>query len=499
MPEAPLLPPEPAKDVLPEEIAAQIPKAIKEAQEMLEFAVADGLPVSDDVIEKIEDTLERIGSGQSLTSKDRTEFEKAYRDLAHALSPLTIAEVHRETACWWQKVGRYGGVFAVAFLVLIYPSLLIGNRMCSHWSVMMNCSTGKEWHLGLGLALLGAFVGLFFWRGVGLFTGAVTNRKLNRIILFCYVFTFLALSLSIFPFIGMGLFPGLPRVLTLSPINLLQGCAQAWSADGEQSEVPKEIRCPKPQVEKGQQSHQWIVNIGGKVIPEMGVYLEDWPEDPSIRALPNERYRDDRWQVQGGLVVPLYVIVLALMGSAVSMTRRVPEYQRDAFGLHETLSNARARENLVFQIMQVFSAPLVVMTAYYLFAPESRASTVLLGFASGFASEPILLAIRGLADKLKPASDEDSVSVFVSPASATLSPEESQIFTAVVRGSTNTAVTWSFEPTNLGSLAPSGLYTAPAPETVSKKQAITIIATSAADPSKIGRAVVNLLPKEESA
>jgi len=60
-----------------------------------------------------------------------------------------------------------------------------------------------------------------------------------------------------------------------------------------------------------------------------------------------------------GLVVPLYVIVLSLMGSAVSMTRKVPEHQRRALDPKEPLTNAQAREYLVFQIMQVLSAPLI--------------------------------------------------------------------------------------------------------------------------------------------
>ena len=195
--------------------------------------------------------------------------------------------------------------------------------------------------------------------------------------------------------------------------------------------------------------------------------------------------------------MPLYVIVLALMGSAVSMTRKVPEYQRDAFGLHETLSNARARENLVFQIMQVFSAPLIVMAAYYLFAPDTRATSVLVGFASGFASEPILLAIRGLADKLRLAENGTSVSpalisVTVDPSSVILSSGQPRLFTATVANSANSAVTWSIDPPDAGTVSQTGLYTAPA--VVTEKQTITILAVSAADPTKRGSAAITLTP-----
>ncbi|MBI3248391.1 MAG: hypothetical protein HYZ50_17965 [Deltaproteobacteria bacterium] len=481
---------------LPEDIAEQIRKAIKEAQEMLEFAVADGLAVSDDVIEKIEQALGLLDPNRPLTSKDRAEFQKAYRDLAHALSPLTIEEVRYETNFNGARWKRHSRNLAVVCLVLAYPSFLVGQVVCRQWNAIRRCTACAEWDAGFGLAVCGILAGFLLWRGVELFTGLATNRKLNRMIRCCYAFTFFALLLSLLPFASLAVFPAVPRLLTLGPVNILQGCADAWSADGEQTqEVPKEIRCGEVDQE-GRQAHQWLINIGGKV--GTSVLLTDDSSDAQTCKTRNEEYRYDHWHVQGGLVIPLYVVVLALMGSAVSMTRRVPEYQRDAFGLHETLSNAKARENLVFQIMQVFSAPLVVTAAYYLFKPDSRTTTVLLGFASGFASEPILLAIRGLADKLKPASSEDAIiSVFVTPSSVTLSPGRSQLFDATVRGSANGTVTWSIDPSNSGVLSQSGLYTAPG--TVPKEQAITILATSVADPSKIGKAVVNLIPKEEAA
>lgn len=104
-------------------------------------------------------------------------------------------------------------------------------------------------------------------------------------------------------------------------------------------------------------------------------------------------------------MVPLYFVVLSLMGAAVSMTRRVPEYQgRVALpqGSPKSITREQAREYLVFQIMQVISAPLIAITAYFLVEPGARASSVALGFASGFASETILLVIRALVEKLEP-------------------------------------------------------------------------------------------------
>src|SRR5690349_23055331 len=85
------------------------------------------------------------------------------------------------------------------------------------------------------------------------------------------------------------------------------------------------------------------------------------------------------------------------------MMRRSPEFQR-RIGPNAVnpLSCEEAREYLVFQIMQVFSAPLIAITAYYAFEPSSRAASIALAFITGFSSETILLHIRALTAKLAP-------------------------------------------------------------------------------------------------
>lgn len=124
--------------------------------------------------------------------------------------------------------------------------------------------------------------------------------------------------------------------------------------------------------------------------------------------------------IQGGLVIPLYVVVLSLMGASVSMTRRVPEYQRRLSPKDpDFMSYDQAREALVFQVMQVFSAPLIAVTMYYLIEPGSRATTILLAFASGFSSETILLFIRAFLEKIKPVTTPPTraaTNIIISPA-----------------------------------------------------------------------------------
>jgi hypothetical protein len=71
--------------------------------------------------------------------------------------------------------------------------------------------------------------------------------------------------------------------------------------------------------------------------------------------------------------------------------------------MENAITMERARELLVFQIMQFVSAPLIAITAYYMVKPSNPTISAVLGFASGFASETILRAIGALVTKLTPA------------------------------------------------------------------------------------------------
>jgi hypothetical protein len=83
-----------------------------------------------------------------------------------------------------------------------------------------------------------------------------------------------------------------------------------------------------------------------------------------------------------------------------------------------------------------------------------------------------------------------SVSITLAPASVSLSANQMTQFTPTVSGTSNTAVTWTVSPA-LGSVS-FGQYTAPS--SIANQQAITITATSVADPTKSANAIVMLLP-----
>jgi len=82
------------------------------------------------------------------------------------------------------------------------------------------------------------------------------------------------------------------------------------------------------------------------------------------------------------------------------------------------------------------------------------------------------------------------VAVTVTPGMAALPTGGTQQFTATVANTTNTAVTWTLEPSGVGSISSTGLYTAPA--TLNGQQTVSVIATSVADPTQSASATVTL-------
>ena len=126
-------------------------------------------------------------------------------------------------------------------------------------------------------------------------------------------------------------------------------------------------------------------------------------------ALPAAGQSDTGFELRGGLVIPLYLVILSLIGGAVSLTRRVPELQKQSDPSYTPAPNAprlspgMLREYLVFQIVQFVSAPLVAAVAYYLIGPSTTSAAVVLAFAAGFASETVLLWVRAAVEKLEPA------------------------------------------------------------------------------------------------
>ena len=84
-----------------------------------------------------------------------------------------------------------------------------------------------------------------------------------------------------------------------------------------------------------------------------------------------------------------------------------------------------------------------------------------------------------------------TVSVSLTPSKVSLPTAQTQQFTAAVKKTTNTAVTWSVSPA-VGTISSGGLYSAPA--TLTSPQTVTVTATSVADTSKNATASVTVVP-----
>ena len=123
--------------------------------------------------------------------------------------------------------------------------------------------------------------------------------------------------------------------------------------------------------------------------------------------------------------------------------------------------------------------------------------------AAGLYSAPALIASQqtvtitatSVTDNTKSASVTVTlvpVAVTVAPLTATVLGSQTQQFTATVTGNSNTSVTWTITPSSTGSISTAGLYTAPA--VIGSSQTVTVTATSVADGTKTGTAIITLTP-----
>src|SRR5580658_2648078 len=136
------------------------------------------------------------------------------------------------------------------------------------------------------------------------------------------------------------------------------------------------------------------------------------------------------------------------------------------------------------------------------------AGIVMAGFAgrkvwkhSAVASLCVSLILLGLLVACGGSSTAPPIAVTVGPQATTLFPNyapdawpnQTQTFTASVTNTTNTAVTWNVTTTNGGTITSAGVYTAPT-IAVNLPTTATVTATSQADSTKVGMAVVNITP-----
>lgn len=219
---------------------------------------------------------------------------------------------------------------------------------------------------------------------------ASTAPQLRAVFIYGYIFMFTALGVCAAPF-----FVSVNNSSETSfPAGIVVGCRSNDCATDQEQET------------------HWFLHIGSSISIPRAV-------EPNAPTNGNSEDADGIASlvvIEGGLAVPLYIVLLALMGGAVSMIRRVPEYQKQAAAQvngNDTdkappINAIRARELVVFQIMQMFTAPLIAVTAFAVFKPDTIAAGTLFGFLSGFSSETILLRLRKAADAMSGRTQNDT-------------------------------------------------------------------------------------------
>jgi hypothetical protein len=368
----------------------KLSKQVNDARQLLDFAVSEGHPVEEEVIRVIhqtEDSLQQTGTStapEKLPLEQRVAFATAYSKLVNSLDSITknslVFSFKVMNYIWYGMLAVFAILFVVKVAFLVFPpeGAWAADRLMA---LMADVS-----HVAI---LLTGFLVLFVLWFINVFTGVLTKKRKIQTLIFCYSFTIVALLILIMPFFIGDKNVELYKSMRHGPIGVLNGCSTTLG----DSWVTQELKCTN----ESPPNSQWVLNIGGAISqPGSGV----GQKDDSAAA---------RFEIHGGLVVPIYVIFLAVLGGIVSMTRRVPEYQRLAhLGKNdpEYFSSDKVREMLVFQLMQVISAPLIAITAYYMVNPASMTTSVVISFGSGFASETILTAIRTMVDKLNDAMSQ---------------------------------------------------------------------------------------------
>ncbi len=285
------------------------------------------------------------------------------------------------------------------------------------------------WSLSIGVIVLLAIA--FF----GVFTGRGSPFKNRMAIVFsyCIMLLFLAIPLTV---TNIALVLAAPdfRRMEQAPVGIL--IAKPWGA-------------------KAEEPPQWVLNIGGHAKPlatpavaagsapitsgvaNTGTVNPASPANPPAVANsdPSGSPIEPR-ELEGGIAIPFYVLVLAVIGGAINMARQIPKYHQEgeqsvlAFtplqsaaaavramlttkslaenreaGSDTPLSSERPgdsswRKGLLDQYMYLISAPLLAIITYFLLAwlgVTTVPALVLVSFSVGLITEPVIQRIIAAA------------------------------------------------------------------------------------------------------
>jgi hypothetical protein len=263
----------------------------------------------------------------------------------------------------------------------------------------------------VGVALA-ALLGSLVW----LFTLELTQGRARSLFRLTYVVILVALSVPILLIAIAARSEQVVNAMEQAPVGLVKGCSDAVK---------------KP---------QWLVNIGGAV-RSRALEAESPPEEPRTAAGDASASAAQTSAdaitpyIEGGLVVPFFVLILALLGGAINMTMKVPTIQEQyqvatlprsppgnvlnalakspvalfsggdgSVRLTEEQAKVVSgiRRTLIAQYMFLLSAPFLAIAVYYLLQVVAREVEepvlVLMSFATGIVSDKIVNGISAFAE-----------------------------------------------------------------------------------------------------
>ena len=360
---------------------------------------------------------------------------------------------------------KYRQMAAKYFFPLFAFFALVAYVVATFWPIG---KTGSALEMATAVTLA-VFMGALALWFIHCMTGKADDEKVESLFVFAYAFTFGAFALLLVPVLSDQFSTAAARSDAAKPVRphdegalrLVRGCVRA-DAEGSRTLGLKLAPCPveppasAPRLPDGIETtsvrYAWLVSVGGvtartlafdeceyakgKSADRAGQRDEAEPAALAVGASTESkdsfaRLKDRAAQavkhadaaclaqrgddptkpfveVSGGIAVPLFVVVMALIGGAVSISRRIPEIQRRSDPQYVStekepfMPHYRVREGVVFQIMQLISAPFLAIATMQVIEPNTLASASTLAFATGFFSETILYMIRGVVEGLKP-------------------------------------------------------------------------------------------------
>lgn len=185
----------------------------------------------------------------------------------------------------------------------------------------------------------------------------------------------------------------------------LEGVEAVYNMLGEYPKDPNKIESSIAKT-KAQVA---ILNRDKSTLENELIRRQQRPEIVNISMLPELGK-----PIIGGIIVPVYFVVIAIIGALIGMARKMPEFQRRGTityqqkysdylqqdnNMQPPMTAAHIREAIIFQMIQVCCAPGIAILAYAYVQQESDGANAILAFAAGFSSEIFLRAIRALVDK----------------------------------------------------------------------------------------------------